>query len=104
MQPDATQLLAMLGDLALVQERFDRARTYYNQIEAKVHDDLENAFMLTCVESRSGHLSEALKWLELSLRRGYRDYKELNRNEQLSALRSDPRFIPLIRHNFPEET
>jgi Flp pilus assembly protein TadD len=102
LQPDAMQVVMLLGDLALIQGRLDQARDYYGQIEAKGWNDPDIAFQLACVESRSGRKREALNWIETALRRGYRDYNKFY-NEELSSLWEQPQFHNLLRQYFPEQ-
>lgn len=105
LQPDALQVIMQLGKLAVLEKRFDAARSYFNTIEAdkrrwKLAD---NAYQMARTESLAGRMDDALAWLEKALDRGYRDYYTLNTNMELAALWNSPRFPYLMQQYFPEE-
>lgn len=102
LQPDAIQVVQLLGNLALIQGRLDQARVSYGQVETKMPDDPDNAYHMACVESLAGHKAVALDWLEKALRRGYRDYDTINTDKRLSAIWDEPRFNTLLLLYFPE--
>ncbi len=101
LQPEAMQVVMLLGNLALVQGRLDLARSYYNQIEARDGYNQEIAYQLACVESLAGQKDDALVWLEKALQRGYSDYEKLLVDQQLSPLWQEPRFNYLMQQYFP---
>ncbi len=101
-QPDAMQVVSLLGDLALLQGRLDLARTYYVQLESRTWDGPGTAYHLACVESRAGRTEESLAWMEKALERGFDDFVKLSAEPQLSELRSDPRFLDLITKYKPK--
>lgn len=102
-QPDAMQVVVMLGDLAVIQGRLDLARDYYGRVEGTWRDNPDIAYHLAGVESLSGRPDEALAWLEEALRRGFRDYAKLSADKNLSALRNEARFNSLLRQFFAEQ-
>jgi len=97
LQPDAWQVLLLLGDLKRVQGDLDQARNYYEQVELRVDNSAENAYHLACVESLSGKQDFALAWLERALQRGYGDYDKLRSDTQLLPLRENPMFNYLLQ-------
>lgn len=101
LQPEAWQVMMLLGDLALAQGQLDSARVHYNQVEAKGYNNPQNAYQLACVEAQAGHREAALVWLKKALQRGFNDYDKLHQNRQLSPLWQDPRFIYLLQQYFP---
>lgn len=105
LQPDALQVLALLGKLAIKEKKFDEARAYFNRIEAdkRAWKLAENAYQMVRAESLAGRTDEALAWLEKALYRGYPDYYTLNTNMELSTIWNSPRFAYLMLQYFPEE-
>jgi tetratricopeptide (TPR) repeat protein len=105
LQPDALQVLALLGKLAIIEKNFDEARGYFNRIEAdpRKWKLAENAYQMVRTEALSGRVDEALAWLEKALYRGYPDYVALNTNLELAPVWNSPRFTYLMQQYFPEE-
>lgn len=105
LQPDALQVLALLGKLAIKEKKFDEARAYFNRIEAdkRAWKLAENAYQMVRTESLAGRTDEALAWLEKALYRGYQDYYMLNTNMELANIWNSPRFAYLMLQYFPEE-
>ncbi len=101
LQPEAWQVLALLGNLALAQGRLEQARALYLQVEARGKDVAEVAYSLACVEAMSGNVDDGLAWLEKALHRGYGDYEKISTDKQLSSLWSSPRFSYLLRQYVP---
>lgn len=101
LQPEAWQVMMLLGDLALAQGQLDRARSHYNQVEARGYSNPQNAYQLACVEAQSGHRDAALVWLEKALQRGFNDYGRLQQDPHLSPLWQDPRFNFLLERHTP---
>lgn len=101
LQPEAWQVMMLLGDLALAQGHLDRARVHYNQVEAKGYNNPKNAYQLACVEAQVGHRDAALVWLEKAFQRGFSDYDKLHQDPHLSPLWQDPRFNYLIDRHAP---
>jgi tetratricopeptide (TPR) repeat protein len=104
-QPDAVQVLIMLGKLALLERRLDDARSFFSRVEGDGRDwnTDENAYLLTCVESLAGRTDVALAWLERALERGFQDYYTLNTNMELSGIWNNPRFSYLMLKYFPDQ-
>jgi tetratricopeptide (TPR) repeat protein len=96
-QPDAWQVLALLGNLELVQGHLDLARNYFGQVESRGLNIAENAYNLVCVESMAGNIDDAFVWLEKALQRGYGDYDKLQSDNQLKTLWNNPRFNYLLQ-------
>lgn len=97
LQPDAWQVLVLLGSLERLQGHLDQARDYYGQVESRGQNDAENAYFLACVESADGNTDAALSWLEKALQRGFRDYDKLRSDKQLTPLWKNPRYIYLLQ-------
>lgn len=53
-------------------------------------------YNLACLESLSGNNEEALVWLEKAVASGYADSEWMLQDEDLSALKDDPKFIELV--------
>jgi len=105
LQPDALQVHMLLGKLAVLEKRFDDARSQFNIIEADKREWnlAENAYQMARTESLAGRIDEALAWLEKALNRGYQDYYKLNTNMEMANIWSSPRFAFLMQQYFPEE-
>jgi tetratricopeptide (TPR) repeat protein len=105
LQPDAIQVVALLGKLAIIEKRFDDARSYFAIIEADPRNWrlADNAYQLVRTEALAGRGDEAAAWLEKALYRGYADYYTLNTNLELRTLWNSPRFGHLMQQYFPEE-
>jgi tetratricopeptide (TPR) repeat protein len=105
LQPDALQVVMLLGKLAVLEKRFDEARDFFLRIEADKRDWnlAENAYQIVRTEALAGRTDEALAWLEKALNRGYQDYYKLNTNMDLASIWSSPRFAFLMLQYFPEE-
>jgi Flp pilus assembly protein TadD len=101
LQPTSAQILAKLGNLAFLEERFDQARNYYVQAEQQAEQDPDLAYQLTCVEAITGQTDAAFHWLEQALRRGYDNGHELRSNRELQPLWADPRFEQLLQRYLP---
>jgi tetratricopeptide (TPR) repeat protein len=96
LQPESVQILTLLGDLALGQGEFDKAREFYGKLESKGGGAPDSAFLLACTELRSGRRDEAYAWLEKSLRRGFRNYSGVCNIREFSRAGVDPRFAALL--------
>lgn len=97
LQPDAWQVLTLLGNLARIQDHPEQARGYYLQVETKSKNNAENAYNLACVETMSGNMEAGFMWLEKALQRGYNDFEKLHNDPQLLSLLEDPRFNYLLQ-------
>lgn len=97
LQPEAWQLMVLMGNLARAQNNAEKARRLYGQAEAKTKGNAEIAYLLACTEAMAGNMDAALIWLEKALQRGYGGYKSLGDDLQLSALWQDPRFMYLLQ-------
>lgn len=96
LQPDAMQVVTLLGNLARIRERFDQARTLYMQVESKGWNQPETAYHLACVEAMAGRSEEALAWLEKALQRGLKGNDKFY-DGQLSSIWEEPRFKDLLQ-------
>ena len=97
LQPEAWQVMVLLGNLARTQNNVERARRLYEQAETKTKGNAEIAYLLACTEAMAGNADAALMWLEKALQRGYGDYHSLGDDAQLSVLWQDPRFMYLLQ-------
>lgn len=100
LQPEALQVVEFLARLYLDREDWDRAGKYYLLLE-RGWQDAESAFQLACIESRTGRVEQALSWLEISLKRGYRDTRSIYTRKELAVLRTMPRFSMMMIQYFP---
>jgi tetratricopeptide (TPR) repeat protein len=103
LQPEALQITILRGSLALASGKLPQARMLLEQVERAGWHDPTNAYYLACVEAVDGNIGKSLEWLEMALRRGYRDSKTIASNKQLAGLRNDPRYLEL-KHNYFTET
>jgi protein O-mannosyl-transferase len=105
LQPDALQVLVLLGKMAVLEKHFDDARSYFNKIESdkRKWKLAENAYQMVRTEALAGRIDEAMAWLEKALYRGYQDYYTLNTNLELAPIWNSPRFAFLMQQYFPEE-
>ncbi|MBT0652304.1 tetratricopeptide repeat protein [Geomobilimonas luticola] len=101
LQPEAMQVVMLLGGVAFAQGKLDEARDYFRRVEAQWHDP-ESAFRLATVEARTLRKDEALTWLETALARGFADEGRIALSQELATLRDDPRFAALVWRYFPE--
>ncbi|ABB30831.1 Tetratricopeptide TPR_2 repeat protein [Geobacter metallireducens RCH3] len=99
LQPEAWQVVSLLGNLALTRGRLEEARGYFVQVEAQAPGDAANAYALASVEALSGNADAGLAWLEKAVQRGYDDFGRMYDDPRLSALRDSPRFDRLVRNN-----
>ena len=97
LQPEAWQVMVLLGNLAFTQKNAEKARRFYEQAEGKTKGNPEIAYQLACTEAMAGNVDAALIWLEKALQRGYGGYQALGDDVQLSALWQDPRFMYLLQ-------
>jgi tetratricopeptide (TPR) repeat protein len=105
LQPDALEVRHLLGKLAVIENKYDEARSHFNAIEVDTREWklAENAYQLIRVESLAGRMDEAVVWLEKALQRGYSDYYTLNTNFEMNTLWNSPKFGYLMQQYFPEE-
>jgi tetratricopeptide (TPR) repeat protein len=103
LQPDAVQVVVMLGDLAFLRNRTAEARSYYGQVEAKGWNNPYIAFQLACVESRMGRTNMAMEWAEKALQRGFWDRQKWYFSPDLARLRREQRFHALLQKYIPVE-
>lgn len=102
LEPDNPLTLALLGNVSLEMGELSAARTYYRQVVARGDEGPDMQFNLACLEARSGHESEALRYLEEALRRGFRDYANITNNQALSSLRKLPAYQQLLQAYVPK--
>lgn len=97
LQPEAMQVITLLGNLERARGHLDSARSYYLQVDAKGWNEPDIAYHLACVEAMAGNVKESLAWIEKALQRGFDDFNKLNEDQELSTLRGNPQFADLIR-------
>ena len=54
-----------------------------------------HAYNAACCHARLGRVSEGLSWLEKAVHAGFDDVRQLDEDDDISALRDDPRFAEL---------
>jgi Tfp pilus assembly protein PilF len=101
-QPDSPLVGILLGDLAVIQGRLDKARVQYGKVEEKGANNPDVAYRLARVEALAGSKDEALAWLEKALQRGYEDSSGIHDDEGLATIWDEPRFYYLMDRYFPE--
>lgn len=99
LQPEAWQVMLLLGNLELERKRADKATELLRRVELTTENEPESAYLLACAASLSGSADEALSWLELSFKRGFANLERLTNDKRLAFVAIDPRFQPLIRRN-----
>jgi Flp pilus assembly protein TadD len=102
LQPEAVQIHRKLGSLLVVTGRLEEAKGEYLRIEdLQGGSDPLNAYELALLGAVAGNAADSLQWLELALRRGYRDYGAIMNFEELAPIRADARFLKLMDEYFP---
>ncbi|MDA8413679.1 MAG: tetratricopeptide repeat protein [Desulfobacteraceae bacterium] len=102
LQPEAMQVVALLGDLERVRGHLDQSRAYYLQVEAKQGGNFDVAYHLACVEAMAGNTQASLEWLDKAFQRGFNDYSKLYEDPQLLSVRDNSRFRELVSRYFPQ--
>lgn len=102
LQPEAWQVMVLLGNLAQARGDAKMARQFYGQAESRSRGNAEIAYRFACAEAMAGDLDAALTWLEKAVQRGYPKARSLADDERLSPLWDDPRFYYLLQRFFLE--
>jgi tetratricopeptide (TPR) repeat protein len=95
-QPSAAEL-AKNASAAAARGQYDVARNLLKQATAIKADDAELWFELACVDSLGGDVKAALQHLERAFQCGFANWKELDKDADLSAARKAPEYEPLVR-------
>jgi len=104
LQPEAVQVHQKIGNLMIVMGRIDAARSSYLRIdELQGKSDPLNAYELAKVEAVAGDTGASLRWLEVALRRGFRDIAAIMVDEELTPVMSDGRFADLMGKYSPKQ-
>ena len=105
LQPDAVPVLQKLANLMVVFNRFAEAKDYCLEIDRlQWESDYFNAYELARISSLQGDTGTAIHWLEIAIRRGFREYDRLMADEELMPVMADARFSELMVKYFPSRT
>ncbi len=95
--PDRPEALHWAGHAALIAKKRDQAAVLFEAALSLIPGDADILYDLACERSRAGDLDGAIARLKGAIEAGYRDWTWMQRDEDLSALRSDPRYGELLR-------
>jgi Flp pilus assembly protein TadD len=104
LQPDELKVLSLLGNVALLQRDPDKARYYLFQVEVKGGNDPDIACGLARAASLAGRSDDALRWLEMALKRGFIELEQLHEYRELDAVLRSPVFTDAVRRYVPEKS
>jgi len=100
--PQSREASTHLGLISLRTRRLTEAREYFQRAISYGGSDADLEYNLACVESLSGHTSEALQHVRSAFRLGFRDKESLIHDRDLDPIRSLPEFQSLVRSVFVE--
>jgi Flp pilus assembly protein TadD len=95
-RPANVDALAELGAVYTRLGRFSEGLEVDRALTNLAPDNPTVRYNLACSLSLCGHAAEALDELERAVALGYRDGEHLARDEDLAALRAQPRFRELL--------
>jgi len=101
LQPTAYPTYQKLGDLAVLQRRFEQGRDYFDTLERVSSGSYTAAYRRACLEAQAGNQAEAFQWLEEAILRGFVDYDTLYDSRELESLWNSPRFMMILEKYFP---
>jgi len=95
--------LNRLGRSLAALGRYDEARALYISTIDKItgqpkSDPSKGWYAFGAMAAQSGHVDEAFEHLEHAVALGYNDVESMRIDDDLKALRADPRFAMLIEH------
>jgi len=91
------EILAELGSAYTKLGRFAEGLAVDQQLVALAPDNATAHYNLACSWALCGELESALDALEVAVERGYDDAQHLLADDDLQALRAEPRFLELLR-------
>jgi transcriptional regulator GlxA family with amidase domain len=95
--PDDIEAKFSLARALYANKSFDEAIAQFNQVAAMESPFRARAFYnAACAYSIRGDKDRAMEMIEKAIAAGFRDKGSFNRDEDLSAVRSDPRFQKLV--------
>jgi Tfp pilus assembly protein PilF len=101
LQPEAIHVYKRLAGLQMEIGRIDEVRkTLLKVDELEGGYDSRNAYDIARLAALAGDTSEAIRWLEAALQRGYTDFQGILNDEVLLPIISDGRFDGLVQKYF----
>lgn len=96
-QPLNSEVLAELGSAYTKLGRFQDGLAVDRRLVELAPDNATAHYNLACSLALCGALVDALDALDVAVERGYADAQHLQADEDLKALRDEPRFRELVR-------
>lgn len=88
--------LYSLGLVLAKRQQFDEAKAMFDRLEQQTPGKAYAPYGQAVVASLSGHSDAAMKWLDVALGRGVMHLEEVEHDENLAGLRSQPQFAALL--------
>ncbi|MEZ6057729.1 MAG: hypothetical protein R3C01_13600 [Planctomycetaceae bacterium] len=82
--------------LLISQKKYDVAETILVAAVQQIPHDAIAHYNLACVQARLGKIPESLASLESAVTCGFRDQKQIKEDDDLEAIRSDPKFATIL--------
>src|SRR4029079_10716259 len=86
-----------LAHLAVAMGNHDEARRMLAEFEAARSTQVVSAWGIAVLHADLGDIDEAFKWLELALEEHSGGLIVLRVHPRLDSIRSDPRYLPLVK-------
>lgn len=96
LDPQSIDLLTVLGDISTETGRLDQAAELYLKALIAGADPSRVEYLLARVAAKAGQTDEALKHLEISFQKGFKDYSRLKKDQAFDVLRNGLSFSALI--------
>ena len=93
--------LYTLGLVLATKKEPEQANAIFDRLEQLAPDKAYAPYGRAVAAAMAGHNDEALAQLKVALERGVDDPKEIERDPAFEKLRSDPRFLELVRTRAP---
>lgn len=91
----------MAGLAAMYSKKVSLAEKFFNKLVIIDSNDTNAYYNLACLYALNNDLVKSLKYLEITLSKGYKNHEHIMSDEDLINLRKSPAFTTLIKKYFP---
>ncbi|MFA6008695.1 MAG: tetratricopeptide repeat protein [Desulfobacteraceae bacterium] len=97
LKPESPQTLLYLAKVYSLKQDYDKAVSIYNPM-IKKWPDLKNVYYnLACVYSKLGDINNSIKWLTISIEKGYDNWELIKTDPDLNSIRRSTEYKKILK-------